>query len=215
MIEVSILELEMNETIWLMEKIISFGGIGSIISIGLGFFFVKKIKDKKNPAANTFTTGLAIFGITYGVARVIENIRKYYIAGYVLSDIGEAWMNNTQITGINYDLRIIYYIIAWAGIATFYFVSEKYVFKENTKVYPNDCINRRRYSVSVLNYIPDDGAKHNHHNSFSDRIFNCSIVSNIPLFQHGTQEYGCYPKKLFYSGGRIVVFCIISNGRST
>jgi hypothetical protein len=147
--------LEMNETIWLMEQILWW--IGSIIVVGLGIFFVKKIKDNKNPAANKFTAGLAIFAFTYGIARILENIRKYYVAGYDnRTDIGDAWINLTQITGLNYNLRILYYVIAWTGIATFYFVSEKYVFKGKYK-YILTIASICEGIVSVLNYIPDNG----------------------------------------------------------
>lgn len=152
---IDLIFLEMNETIWLMEEILWW--IGSIISVGLGLFFIKKIWDNKNPAANKFTAGLAIFTITYGVARIIENIRKYFIAGYEnRTDIGDAWINSTQITGLNYDLRIMYYVIAWTGIATFYFVSEKYVFKGKYK-YILTSASVIEGIVSILNYIPDNG----------------------------------------------------------
>jgi hypothetical protein len=132
----------------LLEQILWW--IGSFVAIGLGIMFATRMKKYK--IASKFMWGLPVFSFTYGIARVIENIRKYIVSTNP-TDIYDAWVAGDQITGLNYTLRIIYYIICWTGIATFYLVSEKYVFKGKTH-YLMTVASLGEGVVSILNYIP-------------------------------------------------------------
>lgn len=144
---------EMTPQIWLLEQ--SLWWLGCVIAIGLGIFFI--IRMKKSEVSSKFMLGLAIFSFTYGAARIIENIRKYIVSGYDnRTDIFDAWVSGSQISGLNYWLRIAYYVIAWAGIAMFYYSSEKYVFRGKTK-YAMTIISVVEGIVSILSYIPEDG----------------------------------------------------------
>ena len=145
--------IEMNESVWVLESTLWW--IGVFIALFLGFVFLKQIK--KNPVSKKFMIGLAIFSFTYGIARILENIRHYIIGTMELrNDISDAWLTKSQIGGYGYFLRILYYIIAWAGISTFYFVSEKYVFRGKYK-YTLTLSAIVEGIVSVLNYIPKNG----------------------------------------------------------
>ncbi|MHA1338452.1 MAG: hypothetical protein ACTSRZ_00680 [Promethearchaeota archaeon] len=144
---------EMNAVIWLIESMLWW--IGSGIAISLGFIFINQMK--KNPVSKRFMFGISIFSFTYGIARILENIR-HYVLGTMdnRNDIYEAWISSSQISGVGFTLRILYYIIAWFGISTFYFVSEKYVFRGKYK-YSLTLSAIIEGIVSVLNYIPSNG----------------------------------------------------------
>ena len=86
---------------------------------------------RKREIAKPFFLGLTLFMITYGIARLIENIRRYSIGSY--NDIFDAWVAGTQITGINFILRFLYYAIAWTGISIMFLEMEKFIFKGQTK----------------------------------------------------------------------------------
>nr|MDO8108985.1 hypothetical protein [Candidatus Sigynarchaeota archaeon] len=70
---------------------------------------------------------------------MIENIRRYSIGTY--NDIIDAWNLDTQITGINFWMRFLYYLIAWISIATLYFNIEKFIFKKT------------RYILTILSLV--------------------------------------------------------------
>ncbi len=112
-----------------VEAILWFIGVGIIIYLSI--FFFKRYR-KTDFQARTFFFGLGIFALSFGIARLIENIRKYFISTN-LTDIVDAWRLGVQISDLNWMLRVIYYTIAWAGIAIFYVNLEKYVFKGKTK----------------------------------------------------------------------------------
>ncbi len=78
-------------------------GFSFILAV-LSFRRYKKSQVQSRP----FFLGLAVFTSTYGVARLLENIRKYFIA-LSLTDIADAWRANSQITGstCNYVLVIL------------------------------------------------------------------------------------------------------------
>jgi len=95
-----------------------------------GFFF-RRFKTSQ-VLSRPFFLGLAIFATTYGIARILENVRKYFISTN-LNDIVDSWRASTQITGLNWDLRVLYYLIAWTGIAILFANMEKYVFQKKSK----------------------------------------------------------------------------------
>lgn len=76
--------------------------------------------------------GIAIFAFSYSIARLLENVRKYFVSTS-LTDIVDSWKAGTQISGLNWDLRIVYYVIAWIGIAILFANVEKYVFQKKSK----------------------------------------------------------------------------------
>lgn len=100
----------------------------SVLFFVMGVFILKKMKE--NDAAKQFMSGLISFAFLFGLARAIENIRKYFIASSRM-DILEGWIGSGPlISGPNLVLRIAYYAISWTGISLFYYFAEKYVFKQ-------------------------------------------------------------------------------------
>ncbi|MHA1149863.1 MAG: hypothetical protein ACTSR8_16630 [Promethearchaeota archaeon] len=96
-------------------------------SLGLSFFIQYK---QRSELQRPFFFGLTVFAITYSTARLIENIRRYSLGTY--NDIFNAWVANTQITGINFVLRVWgYYALAWLGIAVMFYNIEHTIFKKN------------------------------------------------------------------------------------
>ena len=75
-----------------------------------------------------FYSGPAFFFLFFGIARIFENIRKYFLASSS-HDIFDAWAQGTQITGIELAVRLSYYIISFIGISIYFFITEKYLFK--------------------------------------------------------------------------------------
>ncbi|MHA1819967.1 MAG: hypothetical protein ACTSU2_12885 [Promethearchaeota archaeon] len=142
-----ILQANLINNFGIVEQIIWW--MGSFIAIGLGVFFTNRMK--KYEVSSKFILGLAIFSYSYGIARIIENIRKYIISTDA-RDIFNAWVNGGQITDANYILRILYYAIAWTGIAIFYFVSERYIFKTKTH-YLMTLASIVEGIASILNYV--------------------------------------------------------------
>ncbi|MHA1148884.1 MAG: hypothetical protein ACTSR8_11660 [Promethearchaeota archaeon] len=84
-------------------------------------FYMKNKKNSDN--SSPFLLGIALFSMVYATARFIENIRRYFIGTY--NDVFEYWKSGRQITGLNFYLRLSYYVIAWIGIALFYLKVEK------------------------------------------------------------------------------------------
>jgi hypothetical protein len=96
-----------------------------------------------------FFQGLGIFSLAYGLARLIENIRRYSIGSY--HDILDAWIAGGQIVGLNFWLRFLYYVIAWIGIAILYFNIEHSIFKKNK--YILTALSIFEAIVSIINYL--------------------------------------------------------------
>ncbi|MHA1294187.1 MAG: hypothetical protein ACTSQJ_16160, partial [Promethearchaeota archaeon] len=86
---------------------------------------------------------------SYSIARLIENIRRYSIGDY--NDIFEAWIQGTQITGLNFWLRFLYYFIAWIGITIMFFNIERHIFKKNK--YFLTIVSAVEGTVSIINYF--------------------------------------------------------------
>ncbi len=112
-----------------IEAILWFIGVGIIFYLSIYFF--RRYK-KTEFQSRTFFFGLGTFALAFGIARLIENVRKYFVSES-LTDIVDAWRAGTQIADLNWVLRLAYYAIAWVGIAIFYGNLEKYVFKGKTK----------------------------------------------------------------------------------
>jgi len=100
-----------------------------------------------------FFLGLSIFMLGYGIARLIENIRRYSIGSY--NDILDAWKTGTQIVGLNFWLRILYYAIAWAMIAMFYYNIEKNIFKKNKFLLTICALVEGVLSITIYFYFND------------------------------------------------------------
>jgi hypothetical protein len=67
------------------------------------------------------------------IARIIENVRKFYISTN-RTDIVNWWIGQgPAITGLNLWLRVLYYIFSWFSIALFFYLTEKHVFQGKTK----------------------------------------------------------------------------------
>ena len=102
--------------------------ITAFLILFLGIFIYTRVK--KQEAGKQFMSGLIVFGLFFGAARIIENLRKYYIAASRTTII-DGWTHHAPlISGVDLYLRIAYYVISWIGIATFYFYTEKYVFQQ-------------------------------------------------------------------------------------
>ena len=94
----------------------------------LGVYMRKKMQE--NESARDFLKGISAFMFLFGIARALENIRRYMISESS-SDILDGWIGNAPIiSGANMVLRIGYYAVSWTGIAYFFFISEKNVFKQ-------------------------------------------------------------------------------------
>ncbi|MFO8017391.1 MAG: hypothetical protein R6U96_02050 [Promethearchaeia archaeon] len=119
-----------------------------ILCFSLMIMFLVQYKRRKT-LSRPFFLGLAIFMASYGVARLIENIRRYFIGYY--GDVFDAWVNGDQITGLNFWLRFFYYFIAWIGIAVMYFNIEKFIFKKNR--YILTIVSILEGTVSIVNYF--------------------------------------------------------------
>ena len=97
------------------------------VAICYFLMFVFYNQYRKREMARKFYLGLCIFMVTYGTARLFENIRRYSVGSY--NDILYAWIAGTQITGINWGLRVWgYYALAWTGLTIMFFNMEKYIF---------------------------------------------------------------------------------------
>lgn len=122
------------------------------VVVGLGFLlmfvFFNQYR-KRDSLQRPFFLGLATFSLTYTVARLIENIRRYSIGTY--NDILESWIAGTQIEGINFWMRFLYYLIAWIGIAIMFFNIEHYIMKKNKYLLTIASIIEG--TVSIINYF--------------------------------------------------------------
>lgn len=115
-------------------------------TLGLSFFLQYK---QRSELQRPFFLGLMMFALTYSTARLIENIRRYSIGSY--NDILNAWIAGTQITGINFILRVWgYYALAWFGIAVMFFNIEHTIFKKNRYILTMASIIEG--VVSIINY---------------------------------------------------------------
>ena len=104
---------------------------------------------KRDSLQKPFFLGLVMFSICYTIARLLENIRRYSVGDY--NDVYNAWVMGTQITGINFILRFLYYFIAWIGITIMFFNIEHHIFKKNK--YFLTIISATEGTVSIINYI--------------------------------------------------------------
>jgi hypothetical protein len=106
---------------------------------------------KKESLSRPFFLGLAIFMLLYGIARLIENTRRYSVGSY--NDILYAWIIGTQITEENFIMRFLYYFIAWIGIAIMYFNIERFIFKKNKYLLTICSIAEGALSISIYFYF--------------------------------------------------------------
>lgn len=122
-----------------------------VVAIGyiLAIAFLKQYIQRES-LQRPFFLGLAVFSLTYSTARLIENFRRYFLGSY--NDIFDAWVNNTQISGLNFSLRVWgYYLIAWIGIAIMYYNIERYIFKNNKYILTIGSMIEG--AVSIYNYF--------------------------------------------------------------
>ena len=123
----------------------------AVVAIGyfLAISFLIQFK-QRSELQRPFFLGLAIFTLTYSTARLIENIRRYMIGSY--NDIFNAWVNGTQISGLNFNLRVWgYYALAWFGIAVMFYSIEHTIFKQNKYLLTIASIIEG--IVSIINYL--------------------------------------------------------------
>lgn len=105
--------------------------INVVLCILVSFIFLQNMR--KSATGQKFLTGCFIFSLFFGLGRILENIRKFYIASDRMDiakwfvDLGPA-ISTTEIV-----LRIIYYALSWFSISTFYYITEKHVFQGKTK----------------------------------------------------------------------------------
>jgi hypothetical protein len=119
-----------------------------ILCFIIAIVFFSEYRSRKG-FSSPFFLGIGIFAITYAIARLIENIRRYSIGTY--NDIVEAWIRGEQITGINFWLRLLYYVIAWFGISTMFFNIERYILTDNRYIITIFSI--MAGLVSIINYL--------------------------------------------------------------
>lgn len=112
-----------------VEAIFWFAGSG--VCLFMFAYFVRKYK-RTEFHSRKFFLGLGVFSITFGIARLVETVRKYFVSDS-LTDIVDAWLAGGQIEGLNWQLRVLYYVIAWFGISILFYNTEKYVFQKKTK----------------------------------------------------------------------------------
>lgn len=112
--------------------------------------FILQYKKREN-VTRPFFLGLSIFSLGFGLARLIETIRRYSVGTY--NDIIDSWHLGIPIIGLNFWLRILYYAIAWASIATLYFNIEKFVFKRKKFILTASSIAEGALSISIYFYF--------------------------------------------------------------
>ncbi len=89
-----------------------------------------------------FNFGGCQFFFVFGTARLIETLRIYYIAFEHSIGYYDIALLNFQITGINFAMRITYFILSWSSIAIFFNIIEKHILKEmgfNTRYFFTIC----------------------------------------------------------------------------
>ncbi len=146
----------MFETI---ELALWYGAVALCFSLMIIFLIQYK---KRESLSRPFFLGLSIFMLSYGVARLIENIRRYSIGSY--NDIFEAWIAGEQISGVNFWMRFLYYLIAWIGIAFLYFNIEKFIFKKN------------KFALTILSLIEGTTSIVNYFNFNMITYWSCVII---------------------------------------
>ncbi len=188
-----------------IEAILWFIGVGIIVYLSV--FFFKRYR-KTEFQARTFFFGLGTFTLSFGIARLIENIRKYFLSTS-LTDIVDAWRAGEQITDLNWILRVTYYAIAWVGIAIFYVNLEKFVFKGKTK-YLLMVAALVEGSVSIALYNVQPGST-----LFSTLLvvatvglFVCGIFPVVMFFYVGKQAVGSVRIGSILGGIAILLFVV-------
>ena len=121
-----------------------------IMCILLMCIFLNHYRKQEGPS-RPFFMGLSVFMIGYGIARLIENIRRYFIGSY--DDIYDNWLIGYQITGINLTLRFLYYFIAWSMIAFMYFNIERFIFKKTKYLLTICSLAEGALSISIYFYF--------------------------------------------------------------
>ncbi|MHA1144462.1 MAG: hypothetical protein ACTSRW_06980 [Candidatus Helarchaeota archaeon] len=92
--------------------------IAALIFLFLGgFFFYKLIKSDKE--ARPFFSGIMVFLIGWGIVRIIDTIRRYYVGSYY-----DLLLSNYRLYGLNYILRVVAVGLSWIVIGFFYFMIE-------------------------------------------------------------------------------------------
>ena len=135
-----------SEFFEIVELVLWFSG--AVLCFLIAFWFYFQYKNLEFLSKPLFF-GVSVFWITFGLARLFENIRRYFIGTY--NDVLNAWIAGNQITGVNFWLRFLYYLITWIGIAVMYWQLEKYVFINN-KYFLTYC-SIIEGTVSIINYF--------------------------------------------------------------
>jgi len=122
------------------------------VAVGICFalmiiFLIQYIK--RDSLQKPFFLGLVMFAVCYSTARLIENIRRYSVGSY--NDIFDSWVAGTQIVGLNFILRFLYYAIAWLGITIMFFNIERHILKKNK--YFLTIVSATEGTVSIINYF--------------------------------------------------------------
>lgn len=100
-----------------------------IVIYQLGYYFLKRYRE--GPVeSKPFNFGMCLFMFAFATARLIENMRGYYIAFEYSLGYYDVVLTNFQITGINLVMRLSYYIIAWFGLAVISYIIEKNILSE-------------------------------------------------------------------------------------
>ena len=121
----------------------------SLIGICFLMFMIFIIQWKKRDSLQKpFFLGLAMFALFYFIARLIENVRRYSVGSY--NDVFDAWVVLSQITDLNFVLRILYYIFSWIGLTVLFFNIEKHIFKNNKFLLT--IVSATEGVVSIINY---------------------------------------------------------------
>ena len=100
-----------------------------IIFYWLGLFFLRKfMRGSRESRAIDFALTQLFFA--FGTARLIENIRSFYIAFVYSIGADDIYFLNFHITGINLVMRVLYYAICWSTFAILFYIVEKHILKE-------------------------------------------------------------------------------------
>jgi hypothetical protein len=94
----------------------------SAIFFFLGLYFLQKLI-KSGKESRFFFSGLTVFFFGWGIARLLETIRRYYVGSYY-DIIEDVISGNFTISGLNLILRLAYVIISWGAVVYFYIVTE-------------------------------------------------------------------------------------------
>ena len=130
----------------LMEVTLWYTVIGICFLMMIIFFLQWK---KRDSLQKPFFLGLVMFALFYFIARLIENVRRYSIGSY--NDVFDAWIAGSQISGLNFVLRILYYIFSWIGLTVMFYNIEKHIFKKNKFLLT--IVSATEGTVSIINYF--------------------------------------------------------------